>query len=160
MPLASSTGGRSRIKQAIVFGRNPHQPDSFDLEADAAEALGIETYPLDLAALLEDDPERACANLPERGHLRLLYRGWMLTGEEYAALDEALGGARSGRDADHAHPVEPFFADLIGMIDQMGRAAGLARNFFVGKGIAVDGFLVEDVLDLYHGRGAEDRGPR
>lgn len=91
MPLASRTGGRSRIKQAIVFGRNPHQPDSFDLEADAAEALEIETFQLDLAALLEGDSERACANIPERGHLRLLYRGWMLTGEEYEALDEALG---------------------------------------------------------------------
>ncbi len=64
MPLASRTGGRSHIKQAIVFGRNPHQPDSFDTEADAAEALDIETFRLDLAALLEDDPERACANLP------------------------------------------------------------------------------------------------
>ncbi|WP_233261889.1 ATP-grasp domain-containing protein [Vitiosangium sp. GDMCC 1.1324] len=91
MPLASRAGGRSRIRQAIVFGRNPHQSDSFDTEADAADALGIDTFQLDLAALLEDDPERACATIPERGHLRLLYRGWMLTGEEYEALDEALG---------------------------------------------------------------------
>jgi hypothetical protein len=26
--------------------------------------------------------------------------------------------------------------------------------------LSSDGFLVEDVLDLYHGRGAEDRGAR
>jgi len=26
--------------------------------------------------------------------------------------------------------------------------------------LAADGLLVEDVLDLYHGRGAEDRGAR
>ncbi|WP_375770476.1 ATP-grasp domain-containing protein [Archangium gephyra] len=81
----------SRIKQAIVFGRNPHQSDSFDTEAEAAEALGIETFQLDLHALLEGNTDRALAAIPERGHLRLLYRGWMLTGEEYEALDEALG---------------------------------------------------------------------
>jgi hypothetical protein len=81
MPLASS----------IVFGRNPHQSDSFDTEAEAAEALGIDTFQIDLSALLEGDAERACAAIPDRGRLRLLYRGWMLTGEEYEALDEALG---------------------------------------------------------------------
>ncbi|WP_257457987.1 ATP-grasp domain-containing protein [Archangium lipolyticum] len=80
-----------RIKRAIVFGRNPHQSDAFDTEAEAAEALGIETFQIDLHALLEGNTDRALAAIPERGHLRLLYRGWMLTGEEYEALDEALG---------------------------------------------------------------------
>ena len=63
-----------RIKRAIVFGRNPHQPDSFDTEAEAAEVLGVETFQLDLHALLEGNPDRALAAIPERGHLRLLYR--------------------------------------------------------------------------------------
>ncbi|WNG48991.1 hypothetical protein F0U60_36385 [Archangium minus] len=89
MPLVSRAGRVPR--QAIVFGRNPHQSDSFDVEADAAEALGIDTFQIDLAALLEGDAERAISAIPERGRLRLLYRGWMLTGEEYEALDEALG---------------------------------------------------------------------
>jgi len=49
------------------------------------------TPQLDLHALLEGDADRALVAIPEWGHLRLLYRGWMLTGEEYEALDEALG---------------------------------------------------------------------
>ncbi|WP_239014335.1 hypothetical protein [Archangium violaceum] len=57
MPLVSRAGRAPR--QAIVFGRNPHQFDSFDVEADAAEALGIDTFQIDLAALLEGDAERA-----------------------------------------------------------------------------------------------------
>ena len=70
---------------AILFGRNPHQSDTFDVEADAAEALGVDTYQADLWALLSGDAARAVAAVPERGGLGLLYRGWMLTEEEYAA---------------------------------------------------------------------------
>ncbi|TSC25250.1 ATP-grasp domain-containing protein [Corallococcus sp. Z5C101001] len=80
----------SREATAILFGRNPHQPDPFDVEADAAEALGVDTYQADLSALLSGDAERALSGVPERGRLRLLYRGWMLTEEEYGALDEAV----------------------------------------------------------------------
>ncbi|MBN8465347.1 ATP-grasp domain-containing protein [Corallococcus exiguus] len=75
---------------ALLFGRNPHQPDPFDVEADAAEALGVDTYQADLSALLSGDAARALTGVPERGHLRLLYRGWMLTEEEYTELDEAV----------------------------------------------------------------------
>ncbi|MBJ6763785.1 ATP-grasp domain-containing protein [Myxococcaceae bacterium JPH2] len=80
----------SRRGVAIAFGRNPHQSDPFDVEADAAEALGVETYPVDLAALLSGDSARAVEHLPERGRLRLLYRGWMLTEAEYGELAEAV----------------------------------------------------------------------
>lgn len=75
---------------ALLFGRNPHQPDTFDVEAEAAEALGLDSYQVDLWALLSGNASQALAAVPRRGGLRLLYRGWMLTGEEYAALDEAL----------------------------------------------------------------------
>ncbi|MFP2904770.1 ATP-grasp domain-containing protein [Pyxidicoccus sp. 3LFB2] len=80
----------SRRAQAILFGRNPHQYDTFDVEAEAAEALGIDSYQVDLSALLSGNASRAVSAVPERGALQLLYRGWMLTEEEYTALDEAL----------------------------------------------------------------------
>ncbi|MCP3140953.1 ATP-grasp domain-containing protein [Pyxidicoccus xibeiensis] len=79
-----------RRTHAILFGRNPHQSDTFDVEADAAEALGVDTYQVDLWTLLNGNAARALAAVPDRGELRLLYRGWMLTEEEYGALDEAV----------------------------------------------------------------------
>jgi len=75
---------------SLLFGRSPYQRDDFDREADAAEALGIESWQVDLAALLDDDPERAVATLPDRGRQTLLYRGWLLREEEYAALAGAV----------------------------------------------------------------------
>lgn len=87
MPLSRSV---ARTANALLFGRNPHQSDPFDVEADAAEALGVDTYQADLSALLSGDASRALTGVPERGRLRLLYRGWMLTEEEYGALDEAV----------------------------------------------------------------------
>lgn len=77
-------------RRAILFGRNPHQYDTFDVEADAAEALGVDTYQADLSALLSGNASQALAAVPDEGHLTLLYRGWMLTEEEYTALDEAV----------------------------------------------------------------------
>jgi hypothetical protein len=85
----SSSRNPRRI-HAILFGRNPHQHDTFDVEAEAAEALGIDTYQADLWALLSGNASRALAAVPERGELQLLYRGWMLTEEEYTSLDEAV----------------------------------------------------------------------
>jgi hypothetical protein len=80
----------SKRAHAILFGRNPHQHDTFDVEAEAAEALGVASYQVDLWALLSGNAARALAAVPERGELQLLYRGWMLTEEEYGALDEAV----------------------------------------------------------------------
>ncbi|MFY1832056.1 ATP-grasp domain-containing protein [Myxococcus fulvus] len=80
----------ARTPRALLFGRNPSQHDTFDVEAEAAEALGFDTYQVDLAALLNGNAEQALEAVPRRGSLRLLYRGWMLTEEEYGALDEAL----------------------------------------------------------------------
>ncbi|MFP2926938.1 ATP-grasp domain-containing protein [Pyxidicoccus sp. 3LG] len=85
-----SSSRNPRRAHAILFGRNPHQSDTFDVEAEAAEALGVDSYQVDLWALLSGNTSRAIAAVPERGSLRLLYRGWMLTEEEYGALDEAV----------------------------------------------------------------------
>ncbi|NMO14352.1 ATP-grasp domain-containing protein [Pyxidicoccus fallax] len=85
-----SSSRNPKRAHAILFGRNPHQYDTFDVEAEAAEALGVDTYQADLSALLSGNASQALAAVPACGSLRLLYRGWMLTGEEYAALDEAV----------------------------------------------------------------------
>ncbi len=75
---------------SLLFGRSPYQRDDFDREADAAEALGLDSWQVDVDALLDDDAERAVATLPDRGRRTLLYRGWLLREEEYAALAEAV----------------------------------------------------------------------
>jgi hypothetical protein len=80
----------ARRTPAVLFGRNPHQDDGFDVEAEAVESLGLGSYPVDLAALLDGRTDEALHALPGRGRLHLLYRGWMLTGDEYAELDAAL----------------------------------------------------------------------
>ena len=72
----------------LLFGRNPHQRDDFDREADAAEALDLESFQVDLSALLSGDAEGAVSTLPLDGRRLFLYRGWMLSAEEYEALAE------------------------------------------------------------------------
>jgi hypothetical protein len=74
----------------LLFGRNPRQRDEFDVEADAAEAVGLGSSQVDLEALLNERFDDALATLPRKAHT-FLYRGWMLTATEYAALEEALG---------------------------------------------------------------------
>ncbi|WP_187344992.1 ATP-grasp domain-containing protein [Cystobacter ferrugineus] len=63
--------------------------DRMDLEAEAAEELGIAHHPVVLEDVVDGEFERALELLPQRGR-RLLYRGWMLTEDEYSALYEAL----------------------------------------------------------------------
>jgi hypothetical protein len=78
---------------AILFGR-PHVPqdaeDRFELEALAAEELGIESYAIPLDPVVNGDPDRALKRLPRPRHRRWLYRGWMLSEEEYTGLYEAM----------------------------------------------------------------------
>jgi hypothetical protein len=74
---------------ALLFGRAASSRDDFDVEAEAAEALQLDSYAVDLQALLDGDEARALATLPRRPQ-RLLYRGWMLTVEERVQLHEAL----------------------------------------------------------------------
>lgn len=85
---------------ALLFGRASHQPDTRDVEADAADSLGLESYQVELNALLEGNVDAALNTLPARSR-RFLYRGWMLTEAEYGTLDEALG------DRGHSLVVSP-----------------------------------------------------
>lgn len=77
----------------ILFGR-PHVPadgeDRFELEALAAEELGIESYAIPLDPVVNGDPERAIRRLPRASDRRWLYRGWMLSEDEYASLFDAI----------------------------------------------------------------------
>jgi hypothetical protein len=77
----------------ILFGR-PHVPqaaeDRFELEALAAEELGIESYAIPLDPVVNGEPERALRRLPRGRHRRWLYRGWMLSEEEYTGLYDAM----------------------------------------------------------------------
>lgn len=74
---------------ALLFGRASHQPDDREVEAEAAESVGLESYQLELNALLEGNHELALATLPRESR-RFLYRGWMLSEVEYQALEESL----------------------------------------------------------------------
>lgn len=78
---------------AILFGR-PHRgadgDDRFELEALAAEELGIESYAIPLEPVVNGDPERALRKLPRPNGRRWLYRGWMLDEDEYTGLYDAM----------------------------------------------------------------------
>lgn len=77
----------------ILFGRPhvaPDGEDRFELEALAAEELGIESYAIPLDPIVNRDPERALRRLPRARDRRWLYRGWMLNEEEYTSLYEAI----------------------------------------------------------------------
>lgn len=76
---------------AILFGRpgpGSTLEDAFELEADAVDALGIETHVINVDLILDGEADRAVRRLP-RDVGRLLYRGPILTAEEYEALYEA-----------------------------------------------------------------------
>ncbi len=77
----------------ILFGR-PHSPqhadDRFELEVLAAEELGIDSYAIPLDPVVNGDPDRALRRLPRPRGRRWLYRGWMLSEEEYTGLYEAM----------------------------------------------------------------------
>lgn len=78
---------------AILFGRPHRAPegeDRFELEALAAEELGIESFAIPLDPVVNGDAERALRSLPRPRDRRWLYRGWMLREDEYADLYEAM----------------------------------------------------------------------
>jgi hypothetical protein len=89
---------------AILFGRPERAPDAddrFELEALAAEELGLESFAIPLDAIVNGDAERALRRLPRANARSWLYRGWMLTEEEYTALYEAIA------DRDEELVVDP-----------------------------------------------------
>ena len=79
---------------SILFGRpytpQLHAEDRFELEALAAEELEIESYAIPLDPVVNGDPERALRRLPRARDRRWLYRGWLLSEEEYTSLYEAM----------------------------------------------------------------------
>lgn len=78
---------------AILFGRPyraPEGEDRFELEALAAEELDLDAYAIPLDPVVNGDPERALRKLPRPRGRSWLYRGWMLSEEEYTGLYEAL----------------------------------------------------------------------
>jgi hypothetical protein len=78
----------------ILFGRPYRAPDAddrFELEALAAEELGLESYAIPIDFVVDGEPERAIRVLPRPRGRRWLYRGWMLNEEEYTALHAAIG---------------------------------------------------------------------
>ncbi|MFN3197473.1 MAG: ATP-grasp domain-containing protein [Bradymonadia bacterium] len=78
---------------SILFGRpwqGPTLDDRFHYEADAAEALGIESWAIPLDPVVNLAPERALWHLPPGCGRQWVYRGWMISGEEYEGLYEAI----------------------------------------------------------------------
>lgn len=77
----------------ILFGRPrsaQEAEDRFELEALAAEELGLESFAIPLDDVVAGEPERALRRLPRPKERCWLYRGWMLSEEEYTALYEAM----------------------------------------------------------------------
>ncbi|NEA60341.1 ATP-grasp domain-containing protein [Streptomyces sp. SID13666] len=69
---------------------NPRRPDAnFAPEARAARELGLTVALLDHDALLAGDPATAVARVP-RGTGPAWYRGWMVPGDHYSNLAQAL----------------------------------------------------------------------
>jgi hypothetical protein len=86
------------LSVGILFGRGraPAAEDGFDLEAHIAESLGFAVDTVDLDALLDGDPDAALSHL-DRGHGRVwVYRGWLLSEEDYETLYDAVA-ARGDR---------------------------------------------------------------
>lgn len=77
----------------ILFCR-PSTPqvteDRMNLEADALEELGIGSHLVRLEDVVDGDLDQALDALPGASSHRFLYRGWMLTEDEYVALYEAV----------------------------------------------------------------------
>jgi hypothetical protein len=77
----------------VLFGRAGSMTaldDRFELEVLAADELDIESYAVPLELVVNGDAERALRRLPRGRAERWLYRGWMLSEEEYSALYEAV----------------------------------------------------------------------
>jgi hypothetical protein len=77
----------------MLFGRPrsaQNAEDRFELEAIAAEELGLESFAIPLDDVVAGEPERALRRLPRPKGRCWLYRGWMLSEEEYTALHEAM----------------------------------------------------------------------
>ncbi len=71
--------------------RSPQaQQDTLEIEADIGDELGLDIHVIDTEDVVDGQLDRALERLPQADGCSVLYRGWMLTGEEYDALHEAL----------------------------------------------------------------------
>ncbi|MBZ0116739.1 MAG: ATP-grasp domain-containing protein [Sandaracinaceae bacterium] len=76
---------------AILFCRpepGSTMEDAFELEADTVDALDLESFVISADLVVDGEPERAMRKV-SRDAGRLLFRGPILTAEEYEALYEA-----------------------------------------------------------------------
>jgi len=82
---------------AFLFARprsRQAQVDGFEDEWLALDELDQEVHHVDFEALVDGEADQACRRLPRRR--TWVYRGWMLTQEEYEGLAEAIDD-RGGR---------------------------------------------------------------
>lgn len=78
---------------AILFGRGRAHTmleDSYDLESHVAHSMGLVYDQVALDEVVFDLPERAVSHLPRGRGRRWLYRGWILSEEEYQGLYDAI----------------------------------------------------------------------
>ena len=80
------------MTHAILFGRprSAGADDRFELDAYAAEELDLESYAIPLEPIVDGDADRALARLPRPRGRTWIYRGWMLSEDEYTALYDAM----------------------------------------------------------------------
>ena len=64
--------------------------DRFEYEAHAAEELGIPYHVVPIEPVVNEEYDLALDHLPPGRGRRWLFRGWMLSAEEYAGLYEAM----------------------------------------------------------------------
>lgn len=77
----------------ILFARPSHpqdDDDGFESELFAIDQLELEAHVLPFEPLVLDEPWRALEDLPEPAGRRYVLRSWILTAEEYEALDDAM----------------------------------------------------------------------
>ena len=95
----------------------PRRPDEhFAEEAEAAREAGIEVAVIDHDAVVRGRPDGAAiARVPEGADA--VYRGWMLSSEQYAALTRALAGRgvsmrTSPEQYRRAHELPGWYSEL------------------------------------------------
>ena len=101
---------------------NPRQPDeAYAEEVAAAERLGILWSPINFEPLVyEGDATQAVRRVPAEFELeQAMYRGWMLTLPQYAALYEALAAKQvqlinTPAQYEHCHYLPRWYARLEG----------------------------------------------
>jgi len=82
---------------SVLFSRpraTLQQNDGFEVEWAAMAHLEVESHVVDIEHIVDGDADVACEDLPRRK--TWLYRGYILTEEEYEALYDAVGD-RGGR---------------------------------------------------------------